>query len=312
MPTRTIQARLAAREPYAGRPLLDFLAARAVPGVEAVEAGTYRRTLRLPGGPAVLAATPGADGRLRLELTDPGDQAEAERLVSHLLDLDAEPEAVDLALGADPLLAPLVARRPGLRVPGHVDGFELAVRAVLGQQVTVKGAGTLAGRLVARLGQPLAGGDPALTHLFPTAAAVAAGDLSGLGLTGARIRALRALAGAVASGTVMLGPGADRAEAGRALLALPGIGPWTVAYVAMRALGDRDAIPLGDLGLRQAMADLAGPATQRALAERAERWRPWRAYAAMHLWAHLASMATPRAGARRPARDRSRRTRRRG
>jgi AraC family transcriptional regulator of adaptative response / DNA-3-methyladenine glycosylase II len=170
-----------------------------------------------------------------------------------------------------------------------VDGFELAVRAVLGQQVTVKGARTLAERLVRKLGGPLAAPDGTLTHLFPSAEAVARDDLSGIGLTGPRTRALRALAAAVAGGVVALEPGADPAETRRALLALPGIGPWTVEYVALRALGDPDAIPLTDLGLRQALRSLGAPDGATALAARAERWRPWRSYAALHLWAHLAS-----------------------
>ena len=298
MPT-TVGARLEARAPYAHAELLGFLAARAVPGVEAAGPGGYRRSLRLAGGPALLAAEPDPDGvLLRLTLSELADRAEAEALARRLFGLDqaADPGLVDAAIAADPVLATLVARRPGLRVPGQVDGFELAVRAVLGQQVTVKGAATLAARVVARLGQPLppalAGVDPALTHLFPAPAAVAGGDLGGLGLTGARARTLAALAAAVAGG-LALDPGADRAAARAGLLALPGIGPWTVEYVAMRALRDPDAIPLGDLGLAKAHAHLTGAAGPGpGLAAAAERWRPWRATAAMHLWAHSPQLDT--------------------
>ena len=287
--------RLAHRRPYAAGPLLSFLAARAVPGVEECRDGGYRRSLRLPGGAGVVAVMPPDPGEgqltVRLDLEDPGDLGAAVERCRRLLDLDADPRAVDAVLGADPLLAPLLRLRPGLRVPGHPDGFELAVRAVLGQQVTVKGARTLAARLVAKLGSPLAKPAGPVTHLFPSAEAVADDDLSGVGLTGTRVRALRALAGAVAGG-LALDPDADRAETGRRLLALPGIGPWTAAYVAMRALGDPDAIPLTDLGLRQALRTLGAPDDARSVAARAERWRPWRAYAAMHLWAHLTGAPT--------------------
>lgn len=291
-----IVLRLAHRRPYAARPLLDFLAARAVPGVEEVADGTYRRTLRLPRSGGVLTATPRpAAGyvTVRLRLDDPRDLSVAGRRCRRLFDLDADPQGVDAALGADAILAPLVAARPGLRVPGHVDGFELAVRAILGQQVTVKGARTLAERLVRALGTPLPGPDGSLTHLFPTPDAVAEGDLSAVGLTAARARALRALAAAAAGGAVALDPGTDRERAVAGLLALPGIGPWTASYIAMRALGDPDAIPLGDLGLRHVLRALGGPSDARAIAARAEGWRPWRAYAAVHLWTHLAAAGRP-------------------
>jgi AraC family transcriptional regulator of adaptative response / DNA-3-methyladenine glycosylase II len=283
--------RLAHRRPYAAAPLLDFLAARAVPGVEEVVDGAYRRTLRLPRGTGVLDVTPCPDeGHVTVRLGDLRDQRDvtaAVRRCRHLFDLDADPEGVADVLGADPILAGLVAARPGLRVPRHVDGFELAVRAVLGQQVTVRGARTLADRLVHALGTPLDSPSGGLTHLFPTAAAVAEGDLSSVGLTAARTRALRVLGAAVAGGEVDLDPGADREETAARLTALPGIGAWTAAYVAMRALGDPDAIPLGDLGLRRALEALGAPADARAVAARAERWRPWRAYAVMHLWTLL-------------------------
>ncbi|MGH3343420.1 MAG: AlkA N-terminal domain-containing protein, partial [Carbonactinosporaceae bacterium] len=286
-----IVLRLAHRRPYTEGPLLGFLAARAVAGVEEYADGAYRRSVRLPRGTGVLSVTPRpAEGyaAVRLRLDDLRDLTAAVQCCRRLFDLDADPDGVADVLGADAALAPLVAARPGLRVPGHVDGFELAVRAVLGQQVTVKGARLLAERLVRKLGAPLATGDGSLRQLFPTAAAVAADDLSGIGLTGSRIRALHALAGAVARGELALDPGADRAETARALLAMPGIGPWTAAYVAMRALGDPDAIPLTDLGIGRALQALGVSGKAGDVASRAERWRPWRSYAAMHLWAHLA------------------------
>jgi AraC family transcriptional regulator of adaptative response / DNA-3-methyladenine glycosylase II len=195
-----------------------------------------------------------------------------------LLDLDADPAAVTAALTTDEVLAPLVRARPGLRVPGCYDGFELAVRAVLGQQVSVRGASTLTGRVAARFGTELAepGDGPVL--VFPGAAELAEADLSGLGLTTARQATLRALATAVASGGLALDRGADPEQAAARLLELPGIGPWTVSYILMRAIGDPDAFPGTDLGLRKALASLGCDA------RRAERWRPWRAYAAMYLW----------------------------
>ncbi|WP_435839139.1 AlkA N-terminal domain-containing protein [Streptodolium elevatio] len=300
-----IVLRLQHRRPFSHDPLLDFLADRAIGGVEEVVtndrgregagdggagARSYRRSLRLPRRTGIMTVTPHPDAgyaTLRLRLEDLRDLTAAVQRTRRLFDLDADPQGVDDVLGADPLIGPLVAKNPGLRVPGHVDGFELAVRAVLGQQVTVKGARTLAERLVRKLGCPLAAPDGTLTHMFPSAEQVAGDDLSGIGLTGSRTRALRALASAVADGGVVLDPGADRADTERALLALPGIGPWTASYIAMRALGDPDAIPLTDLGVRHALRDLGADDTAAAVAERAEGWRPWRAYAAMHLWTHL-------------------------
>ncbi|MDI2126486.1 AlkA N-terminal domain-containing protein [Yinghuangia seranimata] len=297
-----IVLRLQHRRPYALDPILGFLGTRAIGGVEeVVPAGTdgaggmvsYRRSLRLPRRTGIMTVTPHPEAgfaTLRLRLEDLRDLTAAVQRCRRLFDLDADPQGVDEVLGADPLLAPLVAARPGLRVPGHVDGFELAVRAVLGQQVTVKGARTLAERIVAKLGCPLASADGTLTHMFPSAEQVAEDDLSGIGLTNARITALRAVARAVADGDVVLDPGADRDETERGLLALPGIGPWTASYIAMRALGDPDAIPVTDLGVRQALRSLGADDEARAATARAEAWRPWRAYAAMHLWTHLSDV----------------------
>ena len=279
--------RLRHRAPFDAAALLAFLGARAVPGVEAWDAAaaTYRRVLALPHGPGVAALTHGGPDHVRCELrlSDLRDLAAAVQRCRRLLDLDADPVAVDEALAADPALAPLVRRTPGRRVPGAVDGAELAARAVLGQQVSVAGARTLAGRLTSALGEPLpdALADEQLTHAFPTAAAIAAADPAGLPLTRARAHALRALCGAVADGTLALDPGAERDATRERLLTLPGIGPWTAEYVAMRALGDPDAFPATDLGVKKALERLGYDADP-------DRWRPWRAYAVQHLWASLA------------------------
>jgi AraC family transcriptional regulator of adaptative response / DNA-3-methyladenine glycosylase II len=285
----TIALRLAHRAPFAGAELLAFLEARAVPGVEEVRERAYRRTLRLPHGDAVAELRP-RDGYVActLRLADLRDVPSAVRRCRALLDLDADPVAVDEHLSADPLLRPLVAATPGRRVPGAVDGGELAVRAVLGQQVSVAGARTLAGRLVREQGAPLSFPDATLTHLFPTPAALARLEPARLPMPGARARALVGLVRALEDGRLALDPGADRDAAARALARLPGIGPWTAAYVAMRVLGDPDAFLPTDLGVRRGLDHLG---VARDLA-RAERWRPWRAYAVQHLWA-----APPPAGA---------------
>jgi len=269
--------RLPYRPPLDAQALLCWFRARAVAGVDEVTPATHRRVV-VTGSSAVVVTLEPADGHvvLRCRIDDVRDLAGLVQRCRRLLDLDADPASVAEVLCADPALAALVARRPGLRVPGSVDGFELATRAVLGQQVSLAAARSLAGRLVATFGQPLPEPDDALTHRFPAAATLAEADLRGIGLTGARARTLRALAAAVAVGDLDLRPGADRDDTRRRLIALPGIGPWTVEYVAMRALADPDAFPATDLVLRRALA-------QRAIAETG-RWRPWRAYAAMHLW----------------------------
>jgi AraC family transcriptional regulator of adaptative response / DNA-3-methyladenine glycosylase II len=284
--------RLRHRAPFDAAGLLAFLGMRAVPGVEAWDAasGTYRRVLRLPHGLGVATLTPAPAGdhvHCELRLTDLRDLAAAVQRCRRLLDLDADPVAVDEALGADPVLAPLVRRTPGRRVPGAADGAELAVRAVLGQQISVAGARTLAGRLTAALGTPLSDADGSLTLAFPTADALAAADPATLPLTRARAFALVRLCGALADGSIALDPGADRVATREALLTLPGIGPWTAEYVAMRALGDPDAFPATDLGVRHALERLGQPGDRVAATALAERWRPWRAYAVQHLWASL-------------------------
>jgi AraC family transcriptional regulator, regulatory protein of adaptative response / DNA-3-methyladenine glycosylase II len=270
----TLTLRLQHRMPFAAGPLLSWLGTRAVTGVEEVTDTAYRRVI---GGSVVeLIPTDEAHVVARVDVDDVGHVAGIVARCRRLFDLDADPLAVDETLGADPRLAPSVRRHPGLRVPGAVDGFELLVRAVLGQQVSVAAARTFAGRLVQRCGRPLATPRGSLTAAFPDAAAVADADLDGLGLTGARTRTLRAVAETVAAGRLVIDPVADRGEVRARLLELPGIGAWTADYVAMRALGDPDAFPSTDLVLRRAL-DGDDPT-------RPDRWRPWRAYAAMHLW----------------------------
>ncbi len=293
----TLELRLRHRAPLDAAGLLAFLGQRAVPGVEQLTAdGAYRRVLALPHGPGIAELSPAATGdhvRCTLRLADLRDLAAAVQRCRRLLDLDADPVAVAEALGADPLLAPLIARVPGRRVPGAVDGAELAVRAVLGQQISVAGARTLAGRLTAALGEPLPAPEGGLTHAFPTAGAIAATEPTTLPLTRNRAFALVTLCGALADGTLALDPGADREAARERLLTLPGIGPWTIEYVAMRALGDPDAFPTTDLGIRHAVERLGVPGDRASVAALAERWRPWRAYAVQHLWASLAADAPP-------------------
>ena len=284
----TLALRLPYRAPFDAAGLFAFLGARAVPGVESWDGATYRRTLRLPHGSGTVALA-AADGYVActLRLDALADLTAAVARARRVADLDADPVAVADVLGADPLLAPLVAAAPGRRVPGTADGAELAVRAVLGQQVSVAGARTLAGRLVADCGEPLAAPDGALTHLFPTPAALAAMDPARLAMPMARRRALAGLCGALADGSVTIDPGVDRAALDARLRALPGIGPWTTAYIALRALGDPDAFLPTDLGVRHALERLGRPGDPAGAALAAERWRPWRSYALMHLWSSL-------------------------
>jgi AraC family transcriptional regulator of adaptative response / DNA-3-methyladenine glycosylase II len=255
-----------------------------VPGVEELADGRYRRTLRLPGGPGVVALEPRGDHvRATLRLAHPADVPEAVERRRALLDLDADPGEHNAVLAADPALAPRVAADPGLRAPGTVDPDETAVRAVLGQQVSLAAARALASRLVAACGAPLPAPDAGLTHAFPTPERIAAAELGALGMPDARRRTLRELARRLAGGELDLR--ADPAEVGERLLAIPGIGPWTASYIGLRALGDPDAFPAGDAGLRRGARALGLPDALAALEGRAERWRPWRRYAAHHLWA---------------------------
>ena len=277
--------RLPVRTPFDGDGVTTWLRARAVPGVE-TPTGTYRRALRLQGGAAVVELAPHEDHVLAaFTLCSIADLATAVQRCRRLLDLDADPLASADALACDAALSGAVRANPGRRVPGAVDGVESAVRAVLGQQISVAGARTLAGRLVALCGTALEDQERRLTHTFPSAEAIASADLGPVGLTRTRQRTVRELARRLASGELVLDPGADREEARQKLLEIPGIGPWTATYVVLRALGDPDAFPAEDLGLRRAARRLGLPDDARELASHAERWRPWRSYAAHHLWA---------------------------
>jgi len=289
-----ISLRLPFRTPFDAKTLLQFLGRRTVPGVEAFDGETYRRTLRLPHGAGVVVLSDGGDHvRCVLRLENLRDLGTAVQRCRRLLDLDADPIAVSDVLGADPVLGTLVQRSPGRRVPGSVDGAELAVRAVLGQQISVAVARTLAGRLVAGRGEPLpeslAGDD--LTHLFPEPDALAEAAPEDLPVPAARRETLRGLACALAGGGIVLDPGSDREEAERHLLGMRGIGPWTASYIAMRALGDPDAFLTTDHGVRRAVSRLGHADDHRSVAALAERWRPWRAYATQHLWASLEDVA---------------------
>jgi AraC family transcriptional regulator, regulatory protein of adaptative response / DNA-3-methyladenine glycosylase II len=312
---------LAYRPPLDWATLIGFLGARAVPGVEEVVGDVYRRVLTLPSGPAVveLAHAGGTGGAkvvsCRLRTGDARDLPLAVAACRRLLDLDANPAVVDAALASDRVLGSLVRATPGRRAPGHVDADELAVRAVLGQQVTLAAARRLAARLAALCGEPLVQPDGGLSVAFPTAAAVAIADLDRLGMPASRRTTLRTLATALAAGDIRLSPagrattdsagggadadGADVAATNRAdtdaldaaeqaLLALRGIGPWTAAYIRMRGLGDPDVFLTGDVGVRRALAslgiDVPGTAGHNTTGD---QWRPWRSYAVHHLWASL-------------------------
>jgi AraC family transcriptional regulator, regulatory protein of adaptative response / DNA-3-methyladenine glycosylase II len=283
-----LSLRLPVRPPFDGAGLMRILGTKAVPGVEDVDAATYRRAMLLPHGEATVALHDGGDHvRCELSLADPRDVVPAVARVRRLLDLDADSAAVDEVLAGDPLLAPLVTAWPGVRVPGAVDGTEMAVRAVIGQQVSVVGARTVAARLSAAYGKPVTRTDGGpVTHHFPTAEAIAAVDPSTLPMPRSRGRTLVALCTAVAEGRIDLDAGADRERTTADLLALPGIGPWTADYVRMRALGDPDVLLATDLGVRRGLERLGAPGDARSAATRGHAWAPWRSYALMHLW-HL-------------------------
>jgi AraC family transcriptional regulator, regulatory protein of adaptative response / DNA-3-methyladenine glycosylase II len=288
-----LELRVGYRPPLAWDALLAFLAPRAIPGVESVdiEAGVYRRTVELGGAAGVVEVwnEPEREAlRLRAHLPEFEGLVHLVANVRRLFDLDADPATTDLALARDRVLRPLVRARPGLRVPGALDPFEVGVRALLGQQISVAAATRLAGRLVEQFGEPVPGlADLGLTHLFPPAATLARADVSGVGLTGTRQAALGHFARAIACGDLDLGPGAGLDERLPSLKALPGFGEWTAQYVAMRAGGARDAFPASDLGIRKALGSPTEPAPVPDVEAIADSWRPWRAYGAMHLWSAL-------------------------
>lgn len=278
--------RLPFRAPLNPDNLFGHLAATAVAGVEEWRDGAYRRTLRLPYGHGIVALTPKSDHiACRLTLSDLRDLTVAISRCRRMLDLDADPVAVDDQLRTDPVLAPLVDKAPGRRVPRTVDEAEFAVRAVLGQQVSTAAARTHAARLVTAHGEPVDDPEGGLTHLFPSPAALAALDPESLAMPNTRRTTFTTLVGQLADGTLHLGVESDWAEARARLLSLPGFGPWTVDVIAMRALGDPDAFLPTDLGIRRAAQELGLPSTPAALTARAAAWRPWRAYAVQYLWA---------------------------
>jgi AraC family transcriptional regulator, regulatory protein of adaptative response / DNA-3-methyladenine glycosylase II len=270
---RVTVVRLAFRGPLDGPAFLDYLRRRAISGVEEVADGAYRRTVSINGAPAVVEVRP-SPGELRV-------RGPAATWARRLFSVDADVAGAVAHLAPDPIVGPLVQTHPGRRPPGAWDPFELGVRAIVGQQVSVSGASTLAGRLAAAYGVPFTGRH-GLTHLFPTPETLVDADLDGIGLTSGRRRAVRAFAGAVAAGSVPFAPGPGLVPV---LLAVPGLGPWTAEYIALR-LGDPDAFPASDLGLQRAVARRTGArrVTASDLATRAEAWRPWRATAAIQLW----------------------------
>ncbi|MFD5252489.1 AlkA N-terminal domain-containing protein [Streptomyces bobili] len=282
----TLHLRLPFRAPLNPDNLFGHLAATAVPGVEEWRDGAYRRTLRLPYGHGIVGLAPRPDHiACRLTLSDLRDLTVAISRCRRMLDLDADPVAVDGQLRTDPLLAPLVDKAPGRRVPRTVDEAEFAVRAVLGQQVSTAAARTHAARLVTAHGDPVDDPEGGLTHLFPTPEALAGVDPGSLAMPGSRRTTFTSLVGQLADGRLRLGVECDWEETRARLLELPGFGPWTVDVIAMRALGDPDAFLPTDLGVRRAAQQLGLPSTPAALTARAAGWRPWRAYAVQYLWA---------------------------
>ncbi|MHB1784970.1 MAG: AlkA N-terminal domain-containing protein [Acidimicrobiales bacterium] len=278
--------RLPFRTPFVPESLFGHLAATGVPGCEEVRAGAYRRTLRLPNGNGIVALAPRADHvACRLVLDDLRDIPTAIARCRRLLDLDADPEAIADALSADPALASLVAKAPGRRIPRTVDGAEMAVRVVLGQQVSTKAARTHAGRLVERHGPPI--DDPAggLNRVFPSPEALGELDPEELAMPKARREAVVSLVDGLTQGTIELDAGADRERARRQLARLSGVGSWTVEVLSMRAMGDPDAFPVTDMGVVKGASVVGLPATPVALAAHSRRWQPWRSYAVQYLWA---------------------------
>ncbi|HET9264785.1 MAG TPA: AlkA N-terminal domain-containing protein [Vicinamibacterales bacterium] len=297
LPTGEVIVLLRYRLPYDWHGMLAFLHARAIAGVEAVSGHRYARTIEIDGRHGLVVVESAAGQALKATIRFPR-LAELPRIIARLrrvFDLAADPQAIGAQLAEDALLAPLVAIRPGLRVPGAWDGFELAVRALLGQHITVKAAVRLATTLVEEYGEPLSVPNPAiagLTHVFPCAERLASADLTRLEMPVKRIQALKTLAAAVTSDPQLFGPGAEPMACTKRLRAMAGIGEWTAQYIAMRELREPDAFPADDIALKRALAEREGRwLTSREVIARAERWRPWRAYAAQHLWA---AMTDPR------------------
>ena len=285
--------RLPYRPPYDWDHLQRFLARRAVEGVESVTAGAYARAVPTASGYALLQVrpVPGVDAlELRVRGGRSSDLSTLRTRTQRMFNLAADPAKISTALQRYPQLAALVLRRPGLRIPGTWDPFESGVRAIIGQQISVAAGRTLLTRLAQRAGERLGRGEPGLTHLFPTAEALARCNLKDLGVPRARASALQGFARAVRDGVVAFDDSSERVM--RALTALPGIGPWTAGYVALRGLGAVDGFPAGDLILRQQASSHGTALTARELNVHAEKWRPFRGYAVVHLWeAHAQSAA---------------------
>lgn len=286
-----LSIRLAYRPPYDWDAMLSFLGQRAIPGVEAISGMTYRRTIAIGGHAGVIGVAPADRNRVDVSLRFP-DMAALPQIIARVrrvFDLAADPDTIGAHLAFDPVLAPLVRARPGLRVPGAWDGFELAVRAIFGQQITVPAATRLLGRLVEVHGTPLparSGDGEGLSHLFPPPARLAKANLATLGMPNARAMAVTSLAQAISSDPMIFSRSASLEETIAKLRALPGIGEWTAQYIAMRELREPDAFPAADIGLMRAMANGDGRRPSPSeLQARAESWQPWRAYAALHLWA---------------------------
>ncbi|MFV9654561.1 DNA-3-methyladenine glycosylase family protein [Pseudomonas sp. NY15366] len=263
-------------------------ALRAIPGLESLSADSYSRGFSIDGVPGWLRVTPlpGQNAlELRCRIASPAHLDQLEQRVRRMFDLDSEPETIARHLSADELLAPLLLRNPGLRLPVAFDPFEQAVRAIVGQQVTVKAAVTIVGRLVQRVGTPIETPQAlGINRLFPSPQALAEADLAGIGMPGKRVHCLQHFAARIADGSLKLDLQEGSAALIERLCALPGIGPWTAEYIALRAFGEADAFPASDLGLLKAPVWGVGGIDARRLKARAEAWRPWRAYAAAHLW----------------------------
>jgi len=287
--------RLAYRPPYDWRRAHDYLGARAVKGIERVDARGYARTLRLSSGAALILIRP-TEGdhalEMRVQRANVCDLLQVSVAARRVFDVFADPDRIAAAFRKDPVLSPLIKRHPGLRIPGVWDPFECAVRAIVGQQVSVPAGRTLVGRIVWKLGDEIPEGSDGLTHMFPTPEAVASADLTGLGLTKARQSALQALARAVVERRVDFGAPVEDVIA--AMKAVAGVGDWTAQYVALRALNELDAFPAADLVLCRMAAPHETALTARELALRAEAWRPFRGYAAMHLWAAATEKSSER------------------
>lgn len=281
-PADDYEFRLSFRPPFPWQTFLDYLSKRAIPGVEFVDADSYQRTIAFNGNSGTLGVALDESNcglRIRISIVDPRWLFQIIERVRHLFDLTADPREISAHLSRDSLLTERVRKTSGLRIPGSWDGFELAVRAILGQQVSVAGATTLAGRLVERFGVKICETRP-ITHLFPKPEHLAKANIQQIGLPKARAETIRTLARHVADGRISFDSVQNTEEFRSRLLEIRGIGDWTAQYITMRALNDTDAFPSADLGLMKAM----NLTNARKVAQRAEAWRPWRAYAAMYLW----------------------------